>query len=252
MSDWSIIDKIYLYDGTFEGLLTITFKCFIEKAFPQKIYNTSEYIENFLYTTISINTDIEKSTRIWNGILKNISYDTLYISYYAFLSNEKDKEINIVKYICNGFIIGPKINNMLTLPYVNKSFSMKEKVLKECHKLKGLVRFAEMENNIFYSSIHPDNNIIEPLGKHFTKRLSNQNFIIHDKTRNTFFLYNCKQYQIIESDIFNISSFSEKEAKYQELWKTFFNTISIKERKNSRLQMQYMPKKYWQDLIELK
>ena len=35
---------------------------------------------------------------------------------------------------------------------------------------------------------------------------------------------------------------------YQELWKMFFKTISIKERKNPRYQMQFMPKKYWKDL----
>ena len=43
---------------------------------------------------------------------------------------------------------------------------------------------------------------------------------------------------------------SEDEIYFQNLWKCFYNTISIKERKNPRLQMQYMPKKYWQDLIE--
>ena len=37
---------------------------------------------------------------------------------------------------------------------------------------------------------------------------------------------------------------------YQELWKMFFKKISIKERKNPRCQMQFMPKKYWKDLIE--
>ena len=49
---------------------------------------------------------------------------------------------------------------------------------------------------------------------------------------------------------FNIPNITEKEKEYQILWKTFFDTISIKERKNSRLQMQFMPQKYWQDLIE--
>ena len=37
---------------------------------------------------------------------------------------------------------------------------------------------------------------------------------------------------------------------YQNLWKMFFKTIAIEERENARCQMQFMPKKYWQDLIE--
>ena len=31
----------------------------------------------------------------------------------------------------------------------------------------------------------------------------------------------------------------------------FFKTISIKERKNPRCQMQFMPKKYWKNLLEV-
>ena len=47
-----------------------------------------------------------------------------------------------------------------------------------------------------------------------------------------------------------VPNISEKEQKYQELWKMFFKTIAISERKNPRCQMQYMPKKYWKDLVE--
>lgn len=43
---------------------------------------------------------------------------------------------------------------------------------------------------------------------------------------------------------------SSSEVAYQELWKLFFNTIAIRERTNPKCQMQFMPKKYWQDLIE--
>ena len=42
---------------------------------------------------------------------------------------------------------------------------------------------------------------------------------------------------------------SEKEI--QELWKTFYKTVAIKERKNERCRMNFMPKKYWKYIIEL-
>lgn len=118
--------------------------------------------------------------------------------------------------------------------------------------LNGLLRFIEIGDNLFYASIHPDNNIIENLGQHFIRRLPTQNFVIHDKNRNIAFLYNTKEYQIIDSTSLNVPDISEEEKKYQELWIAFFKTIAIKERSNSRLQMQYMPKKYWEDLVEMK
>ena len=128
---------------------------------------------------------------------------------------------------------------------------MRKKALAECHKLKGLLRFQEVGNNLGYASIHPDNNILEPLGHHFINRLPTLNFIIHDKNRNICFLYNQKEYKIISGEGLSIPSISENEKMYQDLWKMFFKTIAIKERTNPRCQMQYMPKKYWKDLIEM-
>ena len=250
MSNWKLVNKIYLYDGTFYGLLTIVFDSYSNKTLPQKIYTQNTYIPNFLDKTIKIETNFEKSQRVFNGIEKNIGYDALYNSYYAFLSNEKDKEIYILKYLCDGFHVGPKINTNLTTSYVFKVINMRKRALSECHKLKGLLRFQEIGENLCYSSIHPDNNIIEPLGHHFIKRLPSMNFVIHDKNRDICFVYNSKEYKIINSKNIKVPEISENEKAYQELWKMFFKTISIKERTNSRCQMQFMPKKYWQDLIE--
>ena len=38
---------------------------------------------------------------------------------------------------------------------------------------------------------------------------------------------------------------------WEDLWKVFFKTISIKSRENKRCQMSFMPKKYWQNIIEM-
>lgn len=250
MSNWKLINTTYLYDGTFQGLLTLVFESYVNKTLPQKIYAQDKYSQNFLDKTLFIKTDIKKSEKIFYGVEKNICHEALYNSYNAFLCEEKDKELNILKYLCNGFDIGPKINNMLTISYVFKVINMRRKALNECHKLKGLLRFQEITNNLCYSSIHPDNNILEPLGQHFIRRLPTVNFIIHDKVRNLCFLYNKSEYKIIDSHGLTIPEFSENEKKYQELWKMFFKTIAIKERYNPKCQMNFMPKKYWKDLIE--
>ncbi len=250
MSNWKLINKTYLYDGSLDGFLTIVFDCYSTKTLPQKILVKTDYTPNFLDNIVSIQTDPEKAERVFTGIEKNIGYITLNNTYYAFLCNEKDKEICLLKYLCDGFDYGPKINNRLTISYVFQVMAMKKRAFGECHRLKGLLRFQEVANNLYYASLHPDNNIIEPLAHHFINRLPTQNFIIHDKTRNICLLYNGKEYQIMDATNLKIPNISETEQKYQELWKLFFKTISISERKNPRCQMQYMPKKYWKDLIE--
>lgn len=250
MLNWKLINRTYLYDGTFEGLLTIVFDSYTTKTLPQKIISQKNYLPNFLDHLVSIQTDPTKSQRIWDGILKTIGKETLFNAYYAFLSNEKNKEIFILKYLCDGFSIGPKINTMLTVSYVFKVIHLQKRTLAECHKLKGLLRFQEVEENLCYASIHPDHFILEPLGQHFVRRLPSMKFIIHDKNRNLCFLYDGKQYRIVSIQDMKIPSISSEEKNYQALWKMFFQTIAIKERNNAKCQMQFMPKKYWKDLIE--
>lgn len=172
MPNWKLINKTYIYDGTFEGLLTIVFNSYVEKTLPQKIISQDKYIENFLDKTDYIKTNYDKSTRIFDAIPKVICSEALRNSYYAFLSDDKDKEINILKYLCNGFDTGPEINNKITISYVFKVISLRKRAMSECHKLKGLLRFQEIGENLCYASIHPDNNIIEPLRSALYKETS--------------------------------------------------------------------------------
>ena len=151
MSNRKPINKTYLYDGSFDGFLTIVFHSYANKILPQKIFPEANYSPNFLDETILIETDFEKAKRVFAGIEKNIGYTALYNTYYAFLSNEKEKEMALLQYLWDGFDIGPKINNRLTLPYVFQVMRMKKRSFGECHRLKGLLRFQEVGNNLYHS-----------------------------------------------------------------------------------------------------
>lgn len=248
MYNWKYINNIFIYDGSFYGLLSSIFECFSTKSIPLDITSHKEL--NFLNNYINIATNEQNAKRVYNGVLNNISYHCLRFIHNAFLSNEKKKEIYILNYLIIGFEIGPKVDNLLSENVVFKIQQTSKRVFGEAHRLCGLIRFIEIGSNVFYSKIHPDNNVIEILGNHFIRRLPTQNFIIHDKNRNIAFLYNTETYTIIDAKEIPITT-TKEEVFYQDLWKTFFKTISIKERTNPRLQMQYMPKKYWQDLIEV-
>lgn len=257
MYNWEVLEnEVYLYDGSFDGLLTIVFNCYTSKSIPRDIVIESEYITNLLEQASFIDTDEIKAKRIWNGIYKSICYTALYDCYHAFLSCQKGKEIIILKYLLHGFQVGSKIINQLSIDYVMEITKLRKNVLGEAHRLKGLTRLSEVEENLWYAPIHPDNNVIELVGHFLMNRFPTQNLILHDKNRNLAFLYNSnnrKNYEIIEvPDKFTVDTFSKEEIQFQKLWKTFFKTIAIKERTNSRLQMQYMPKKYWMDLVEMK
>lgn len=250
MFNWESINKTYIYDNTFEGLLTVIFHIFETKKKPVRIVSEENFSKSFIDDILQIQTDFAKSERVINGILTKVSDTTFYYIYTAFLSCNLEKEMNILEYIILGFEYGPKIDNMLTFKSVLLIQKLTKQVNYEVQRFRGFVRFSKFNNDLFYAKIEPDNSILEMVGKHFTKRLSNQNFIIHDAKRKIALLYNKKEYIIVEANEINIPNQDEEENLYKQLWKTFFDTIAIKERTNKRLQLGYMPKRYWKNIFE--
>ena len=52
-------------------------------------------------------------------------------------------------------------------------------------------------------------------------------------------------------DDINIKDLDIKTDEIEDLWKSFYNTIGIKERKNDKCRMNFMPKKYWKYILEV-
>ena len=46
------------------------------------------------------------------------------------------------------------------------------------------------------------------------------------------------------------SVYDENETIYQELWKQYFKSVNITARKNTKLHIQHMPRRYWKYLPE--
>ena len=54
---FSCNQKVYLYDGSFEGLLSIVFDCYVQKQIPSHIIEEKQYIPNLLDTVETYHTD---------------------------------------------------------------------------------------------------------------------------------------------------------------------------------------------------
>ena len=64
-------------------------------------------------------------------------------------------------------------------------------------------------------------------------------------------LFGTKEKTKAKIEVFLLRLLSEEENIYSKLWKNYFNNISIPERENKKLQMKFVPKKYWNFLNEM-
>ena len=79
---------VYLYDGTFEGLLTSVYYSYYTRPHAQKIYNINDYEPNFLDETKIIETDITKFEKVYNAIINKIGQNSLNKIYLVYLSED--------------------------------------------------------------------------------------------------------------------------------------------------------------------
>ena len=256
--------KGYIYDGSFEGLLTCIFEAYYRHENPVFITENKKYKlhnENTLFELlekedksllpISIKTDLSKYIRVHNAIINKISQEALDTIYYVFLSELNGFEIWVLDYIRFGFKKGFDTNKYLQNPRVMQMIKTERKVVFEVQRMLGFIRFEKIYD-FYYAAYEPDHNITSLITPHFTERLANQNFIIHDVKRELASVYNKKNWYLTSFTKDNISSTinDELNISYKELWKNYFQNASINERENLKNQKRQMPKRYWNHLPE--
>lgn len=238
---------IYTYDGSFDGLLCCIYAHYYdEKAIA--IYEANTYQPQLFEEVKHIQVDGVKAKKVYDAIHEKLSSDTYWDIYRTYLSNEPLKDIYILRYLMTAFKMGRKIELLHahkdTLPVRRIS----RQVGFEKHRFLGLLRFEEVEG-VLYAKFEPDHNILILLGEHFSDRLANERFVIHDVKRSEAIISNYGQWGIVPFDLPDYQ-ISESEKMFQELWKGYFKAIGIEARKNLKLQQSYVPLKYRKHILE--
>lgn len=244
--------KEFLYDGSFEGLLTCVFYGYTSKE-EVKITCQSSYVPTLITQAVYIETEEDKFQRVYDSIENKLSSSTLRNVYYLYLSEVSGVEDLILKYLKLCYKYGDKINLAKNNDIIISVDKYCKRVSYESHRFTGFVRFKEIGPLTFYAPIEPDHNILPLLSSHFTKRFSDQHFIIHDVKREIALIYNKKEVTIAplskeKGETLTASSLNDN---FEDLWKQFYKSVNIVERENPRCQKRMMPRRYWKHLTEM-
>lgn len=256
---------VFVCKNSLEGIFTGVYDACTSKLGYRNIRLSTNESENYeLFSEyISVIPSEEKTKKVINTIISRFGMQFYESIYQAAMSGEStnskkmDKADAIFKTILLALSCGDGQRVLLSLgePCVYRIFELCRATNHEaCHHLEFL-RFSELENGILFATIHPKDNVLPYLAEHFTDRLPMENFMIYDKTHQTVAVHKAsKKYLLIDAvdlDLEKIKHYSKDELEYCKLWTTFFDHIAIDSRRNSRLQMQLIPKRYWADTPEL-
>lgn len=238
----------YLYDGSFEGFLSIVYRSYYDKKPATKIIKALKNV-SLLDEVIEVVTDTVYAQQVYDGLktkFENRHYNKIF---HTFLCDSRDFEKALYDFIVIGFKDQKRLHD-INHPSIHYLEKLEHEYFRHVHKMYGFVRFEELEDGSLYAKIEGKFNILPFLGKHFAKRLYGCDFIIHDIDRALAYVKTKENGVVHQVADFELPTLSENEAKFQKLWKLFFEQVTIKERKNLKLQQNWVPLLYRKYMTE--
>lgn len=249
---------VFYYDKTFEGLLTAVFDAYSRKTFPDKLLGEGDIAPLFMEESYTVLTQEDKSIRVWTALEKKLTKQACNMITHAWLSEIKECDDLLFRFIRKAIDSKVSIETNFGDADVLEIHQIAKKVSHEGHYLRMFVRFQKAADDIFFAPVSPVYNALPVAIDHFTDRFADHKWVIYDIKRRYGYFYDLTTTSEITLDDDNHllggkldeSMMAEDEKLFQELWKGYFNSMTIKERINLRLQRQHMPKRFWKYLTE--
>ncbi len=247
------------YDGSWPGLLTSIFYIFDKKWNVSGFTITGQEAQaDFFSEKALVVTDEVKAARVWKGLKKKVPADNCIQLFRCYLSEIPGIELTVLSCIRFYFSDVDSPHHAYGHPDVLKVSQTAKMVYREKHRMEAFARFQRTADDLYYAGIEPDFNVIPLLSKHFEERYADQNWLIYDLKRKYGIYYNQQKVEEITLDFsegLQAAStvkeiFHDGEMLYQELWKDYFKHVNIPARKNIKLHLQHVPRRYWKYLTE--
>ncbi len=251
---------IYLIDDTFAGLLTAVFETYERRQRPVKIVPRKAYTRTLLDEPLEVVPDAAKAKRVWEGLAKRLDKDWLARIYAAFLGERPEGFQHLFDLICYVIDHGGDVVANYGHQDVLYVAQLNRKVHREKHRMEAFVRFQKLADGTFFALVEPDYNVLPLIRTHFKNRYADQCWTIYDRRRGYGIHYDGKNVSEVTIDFTEsnrskhgplpTSLLAEEEMQYQALWQGYFKNTSIASRKNTKLHIRHVPRRYWKHLTE--
>ena len=250
---------IFRYDKTFEGLLTAIFDAYSIKRFPDVLLAAEDTSPLFYDEIITVVTDEERSSRVWKGLQKKLSASALTSLTTCWLSELPEIDLVLFRYIHKAIDAPRSIELNFGDPDVLELSKVWKKVNNERLRVMQFLRFQKAADGTYFAALKPLYNVISLVIPYLQDRFADQKWLLYDLKREYGYYYNRQKVDEVRFETkgthlltgkLDQQLMAEDEQLFQQLWRTYFKTIAIKERINPKLHRQNLPVRFWKYLTE--
>lgn len=248
--------QMVIYDGSFEGLLSAVFDIYTYRFTDVEILQHGGQ-KNLFGAVHDVTTDMQKARRVWKGLQQKLSETACLRLYQTWLSEIAGIDNTLLQYMQYAFSSAVPVEEDFSHPAVLTITATAKKVHREKHRMEAFVRFQLTQDQLYYAIVEPDFNVLPLIRPHFQRRFADQRWLIFDARRHYGLHYDLTAVSVVNI-AFNDSRngkditamYDAHETLYQHLWQRYFGSVNIAARKNTRLHIRHMPKRYWKYLPE--
>lgn len=262
---------VYTFDKTMDGILSAVFDAYFRHQQPDMLIGEGEQMPLFCEETWQVVTTEEKASRVWAGLEKHVSKEALKLLMVSWQSEEKALSTPLFHYIYKVFgTKGASIERNFSDPDVLYVTNTARRVMHEQLRMKQFIRFQKAKDGTYLAVVSPDHNVLPLITSHFQDRFGDQSWLIYDAKRHYGYYYDASLQQgrmegspiritftddttlpfSLDDGKLNEELLSENDKLMQDLWRTYFKAICIKERMNPKKQLSDMPRRYWKYMTE--
>ncbi len=245
---------IYIYDGSYEGLLSVIFETYRLGQPADNICEESVAQPELFGSLVHVATQPVHAQRVLRGVTKRAGSDTPRILYHCFLSEQPGIEMLLYRFVRLAMKSDKSILENFREPVVLRLHRIERQIHREVHRMHAFVRFQETRDGLYAALVTPDFNVLPLLSPHFKARYPAFRWLIYD-TRRRYGLYHedhATRFITLDATPQQLSEglLTGAETDYQVLWQTYFSSVDIPERRNMKLHLQHVPRRYWKYLVE--
>lgn len=259
-----IYDEVaYTYDGSLEGLLSAIFAAYANHANPTEVVPEAMHQPRLGQRVFPVSTNIEHAVRVRKGLISKGGYSAY--SAIRRASCSSDPTAGTAAYTFARYVMDVHTGKRSAISNIAHKMvapinAICRSVGNECEHMRQFIRFEHLKGNgsdFWFAQCNPRDSVVPLIMPHFVERFNIQAFMIYDEVHKVAGVYDGTGWHLVnaadldESEL-KLPDKSLEENVMQDAWRAFYQCVAIDARYNPELRRNFMPKRLWKNLTEMK
>lgn len=237
----------YTCQPYWEDMLSCIYDAWSSGKGHQNIKLILEPVEQFTLFDeyIHVDRDLEKVKKVMDAVCLKVSPQFYQQLAYTSLAYEEDALDNIYRCMILGFAYGSSVLKMVQYRDIMRNELIRTRLGKEVNRFQEFMRFHKVEGGVYVAHFEPKSRLALALGPIFEDRMPSEHWMIIDDIHREAVIHPKDEHfymrQLSQEEFIRLQETEHYNDQMTDLWKIFFNTIAIEQRKNEKCQRNLFP-----------